>query len=90
VSRGLIDVHSIEDEQVVTRIEFHGALKMRFVHFPVRYRTLEFHPRGMDGASGSSTADGDDPGKTMIDQGRWLGLIGAQPKNCTAHSVPSV
>jgi hypothetical protein len=76
---GLIDVRSIEDEHVVTRAEFHGTLKMSLVHFPVRFRTLEFHALGMDRASGSSTADGDNPGKTTIDHGRWLGLIGEQP-----------
>jgi hypothetical protein len=42
----------------------------------------------MDGASGSSTADGDDPGKTMIDQGRWLGLIRCATIK-TARRAPS-
>src|SRR5712671_4672160 len=35
-----------EDEHVVTRAEFHGTLKMRFVHFPVRFRTLGFKNSG--------------------------------------------
>src|SRR5712671_1213370 len=35
-----------EDEHVVTRAEFHGTLKMRFVHFPVRFRTLGFTNSG--------------------------------------------
>jgi hypothetical protein len=72
---GLIDIRFIEDEHVATRSEFHGALKMRFVHFPVGYRALKFHALGMDRASGSPTADGDNPGKTKIDHGRRLGLI---------------
>ena len=76
---GPIDIHFIEDEHVATRIEFHRTLKMRFVHFSVRFRALEFHALGMDRAPGSSTADGDNPGETKIDQGRWLGLMGEQP-----------
>ena len=35
-----------EDEHAVTRAEFHGTLKMRFVHFPVRFRTLGFKNSG--------------------------------------------
>jgi hypothetical protein len=62
-----IDVLFIEDEHVTTRVEFHGTLKMRFVHFSLRFRTLEFDALGMDRASGSSTADGNNPGKTTID-----------------------
>ena len=75
----LIDARSVEDQHVVTRAEFHRTLKMRFVHFPLdsgRWNSTRF---GVGRASGSSTADGDNPGKTTIDQRCWLGLIAEQP-----------
>jgi hypothetical protein len=49
---------------MLRRAEFHGTLKMRLSHFSLSFRTLEFDALGMNRASGSATADGDNPGKT--------------------------
>jgi len=84
---GLVDIRSGENQDVVARTELYGALEIGFVHFPVRFRTLEFQAFGMDGAAGATAANGDNRRKAGIDEGRRFRTIGQQPEELNGAFV---
>src|SRR6267154_130356 len=78
-----VDVRCVKHKDVVARTELYGALEIRFVYSSVSFQTLEFHPFGMDGATGATATNGYNPREAGIAEDCRFGMIGQEPHELT-------
>src|SRR5882724_3660639 len=87
--KGPFHVRFAEDENVLLRVELHGAPEVRFVHFAMFLGSPEFYTLRIHRKAGAAPSDADNPGKTSVNQEGGFLLVGQQPNELDKAFSPA-
>src|SRR5260221_14507372 len=68
--------------------ESHGTREMILINPPLRFRAFEFHALWSDATPYPPAANGNDPGKTRVDQCGRLSPVRQQPHELDGAFIP--